>query len=73
MILNYAFTTVVVIAAYLLALALHWEGILHTTKAMFGWMAFGVGVSLALMRHACSLWHSLDYRLEPWARGSDAS
>jgi uncharacterized protein (DUF983 family) len=66
MILNYGFTAVVVIAAYLLALALHWEGSLHTTRAMLGWMAFGVVVSLALMRHAYSLWLSLDYWLEPW-------
>ena len=66
MILNYGFTAVVVIAAYLAALALHWEGILHTTKALFGWMAFGVAVSLALMRHAYSLWLSLDYWVEPW-------
>jgi hypothetical protein len=66
MILNYGFTAVVVIAAYLLALALHWKGILGTTRAMLGWMAFGIVVSLGLMRQAYSLWLSLDYWLEPW-------
>ena len=66
MILNYGFTAVVVITAYLLAVALRWEAILGTTRAMVGWMAFGVVVSLGLMRQAYSLWLSLDYWLEPW-------
>lgn len=67
MILNYGFTAAVVLAAYLATLALRWEAILHTTSALFGWMGFGVSVSLLLMRHAYSLWLSLDYWLEPWS------
>jgi hypothetical protein len=36
MILNDALTTVIVIASWLLALALPWQGILHTTPGKFG-------------------------------------
>ncbi len=71
MILNYGFTAVVVIGAYLGALLIHWEAVLHTTRALFGWMFFGVAISLALMRHSYSLWLSLDYWLEPWGEGSE--
>ena len=66
MMINYALTAVVVLAAYLLLLRA--PELLHvsTEKKIALWLAFAVVVSLALMRHCYSLWLAMDYWLEPW-------
>lgn len=66
MILNYGVTTALLLALYLVSLAsplaMPWGA---TTRLLF-WMCMGVLLSLAMMRHAYSLWLSLDYWFEPW-------
>ena len=70
-ILNYVFTTLLVVSCYLLAIALRFETVLHGNLALMLWILFGVILSLALVRHSYSLWLSLDYWLEPWGPGRE--
>ena len=67
MMINYALTAVMVLAAYLMLLRA--PELLHvsTEKKIALWLGFAVLVSLALMRHCYSLWLAMDYWLEPRA------
>ena len=66
MMLNYGVTAGVLLVLYLISLgsplAMPWGA---TTRLAL-WMVLGVALSLAMMRHAYSLWLSFDYWLEPW-------
>jgi len=65
MIINYVFTTVVVVALFLCSLLIpEFTGFTTNTKILL-WMAFAVALSLALMRHSYSLWLGLDFWVTP--------
>jgi uncharacterized protein (DUF983 family) len=66
MILNYAVTAALLVGLYLTTPSLPLPASWGATTRLFLAMGLGVAVSLATMRHAYSLWLSLDYWLEPW-------
>jgi uncharacterized protein (DUF983 family) len=65
MILNYVFTVWVVIAAYLVSLALPDFLPWSINVRILLWMAFTAALSLLLWRHTRSLWLALNYWVEP--------
>ncbi len=69
MILNYAFTSFIVIALYVLNLSRPEVSGLSLNTKVFLWLALTVALSLALVRPAYSLWLAFDYWLEPWEPG----
>jgi uncharacterized protein (DUF983 family) len=66
MILNYGVTAALLLALYLVSLGSPLTMPWGATTRLLLWMALGAGLSLAMMRHAYSLWLSFDYWLEPW-------
>ncbi len=66
MILNYGVTAALLLALYLVSLGLPLAIPWGATTRLFLWMGAGVALSLVMMRHAYSLWLSLDYWFEPW-------
>ena len=66
MILNYAVMAVLVLVLYLVSLDFPLQMPWDATTRLFLWMGVGVALSLLMMRHAYSLWLSLDYWFEPW-------
>ncbi len=66
MVITYGLTTALVIAVYLLFLLLPDVKVLSEDARLALWIAFGVVLSLALVRHCYSLWLALDFWIEPW-------
>ncbi len=66
MIVNYAATAFIVLAAYLLSRLLPeiWHAAPSTKIPV--WMACAVLISLALVPYTRSLWLAFDYWIEPW-------
>jgi len=67
MIVNYGMTAAIVIVTYLVSLTLPvlWPASIDTK--IWGWFAFAIVVSAALIRHSRSLWLAVDYWIEPWS------
>lgn len=66
MILNYGFTTALVVAVYVVSLFFPDLPGVSVNFRLALWMLFAIGISLLLMRLSYSLWLSLDYWIEPW-------
>ena len=65
MIINYAATTAVVVAVFLLSLLLPDFTSLSTNSKILLWMAFSITLSLLLTRHAYSFWLGIDFWIKP--------
>lgn len=70
MILNYAFTSLVVIALYIFNLTRPGVASLSMNTKVLLWISLTIVLSLALVRPAYSLWLAFDYWMEPWEPGS---
>jgi uncharacterized protein (DUF983 family) len=71
MIINYAVTTAVVVAIFLLSLLFPDFTTLSTNSKMLLWMAFAIALSLSFMRNSYSFWLGIDFWIKP--RPPDAS
>jgi uncharacterized protein (DUF983 family) len=65
MIINYAVTTAVVVAIFLLSLLIPDFTSLSTNSKILLWIAFAIVLSLLLMRHSYSFWLGLDFWIKP--------
>jgi uncharacterized protein (DUF983 family) len=65
MIINYAATTAVVVAIFLLSLLFRDFTTLSTNSKILLWMIFAVLLSLSLTRHAYSFWLGIDFWIKP--------
>jgi uncharacterized protein (DUF983 family) len=65
MIINYAATTAVVVTVFLLSLLFRDFTTLSTNSKILLWMAFAIGLSLLLVRHAYSFWLGIDFWIKP--------
>jgi len=65
MIINYAVTTAVVVAIFLLSLLIPDFTALSTNSKILLWMAFAIALSLLLVRHSYSFWLGIDFWIKP--------
>jgi uncharacterized protein (DUF983 family) len=65
MIINYAATTAVVVAIFLLSLLFPDFTTLSTNSKILLWMAFAILLSLLLVRHSYSFWLGIDFWIKP--------
>ena len=65
MIINYAVTTAIIVAIFLLSTLFPDFTTLSTNSKILLWMAFAVALSLLLTRHAYSFWLGLDFWIKP--------
>ena len=65
MILNYAATTAVVVAIFLVSLLFPDFTRLSTNSKILLWMGFAIALSLSLTRHAYSFWLGIDFWIKP--------
>jgi uncharacterized protein (DUF983 family) len=65
MIINYAATTAVVVAIFLLSLLFRDFTTLSTNSKILLWMIFATGLSLLLVRHSYSFWLGIDFWIKP--------
>ena len=65
MIINYAATTAVVVAVFLLSLLFRDFTTLSTNSKILLWMIFATGLSLSLVRHSYSFWLGIDFWIKP--------
>lgn len=65
MIINYAATTTVVVALFLISLLFRDFTALSTNSKITLWIAFAITLSLLLMRHAYSFWLGVDFWIKP--------
>jgi hypothetical protein len=66
MIITYILTTFIVLAAYLVSLALPEVRRLPENFTFAFWGCLAISLVLVLMRPAYSLWLSLDFWIDPW-------
>ena len=66
MIITYILTAFIVLAAYLLSLALPVARSLPENFTFAFWGVLAVSLTIVLMRPAYSLWLSLDFWIDPW-------
>jgi uncharacterized protein (DUF983 family) len=66
MIITYILTTFIVLAAYVVSLALPEARRLPENFTFAFWGCLAVSLVLVLMRPAYSLWLSLDFWIDPW-------
>jgi uncharacterized protein (DUF983 family) len=71
MIINYAATTAVVVAIFLVSLLFRDFTTLSTNSKITLWIGFAISLSLLFVRHAYSFWLGLDFWIKP--RQFDAS
>jgi uncharacterized protein (DUF983 family) len=69
MIITYIMTAFIVLAVYLVSLALPGARTLSENFAFAFWACFAISLTLLLMRPAYSLWLSLDFWIDPWPPG----
>jgi len=65
MIINYAATTAVVVAIFLLSLLFPDFATLSTNSKILLWMAFAIVLSLLFVRHSYSFWLGIDFWIKP--------
>lgn len=65
MIINYVATTAVVVVIFLLSVLFRDFTTLSINSKILLWMAFAIGLSLLLMRHAYSFWLGIDFWIKP--------
>jgi uncharacterized protein (DUF983 family) len=65
MIINYAATTAVVVAIFLLSLLFPDFTALSTNSKILLWMAFAIVLSLLFVRHSYSFWLGIDFWIKP--------
>lgn len=65
MIINYVFTTAIVVAIFLLSLLFRDFTPLSTNSKILLWMAFAIVLSLLLVRHSYSFWLGVDFWIKP--------
>lgn len=65
MIINYVVTTTLILGLFLLSLLFRDFTSFTTNEKIVLWIAFAILLSLALMRHAYSLWLGLDFWVTP--------
>jgi uncharacterized protein (DUF983 family) len=65
MIINYAVTTAVVIAIFLISLLIPDFTHLTINEKITIWIAFAIALSLTLMRHSYSFWLGIDFWIKP--------
>ena len=65
MIINYAATTAVIVALFLLSLLFPDFTTLSTNSKILLWMIFAISLSLLLTRHAYSFWLGIDFYIKP--------
>jgi uncharacterized protein (DUF983 family) len=65
MIINYAATTAVVVAIFLLSVLVRDLTTLSTNSKILLWMAFAIVLSLLLVRHSYSFWLGIDFWITP--------
>lgn len=65
MIINYAATTAVVVAIFLLSLLFPDFTTLSTNSKILLWMVFAIALSLSLVRHSYSFWLGIDFWIKP--------
>jgi hypothetical protein len=66
MIITYILTTFIVLAAYVLSLALPAARRLPENVTFAFWGSLAISLVVLLMRPAYSLWLSLDFWIDPW-------
>lgn len=66
MIITYILTAFIVLAAYIVSLALPGASRLPENFTFVFWGALAISLVLVLMRPAYSLWLSLDFWIDPW-------
>ena len=69
MIITYILTAFIVLAVYLVSLALPGARSLSENFAFAFWACLAISLTLLLMRPAYSLWLSLDFWIDPWQPG----
>lgn len=72
MIFSYGLAAFVLVVVYLVLLPFPDVKFMTENERLAAWMVFALAVNLALIRHAYSLWLSVDYWMEPWSQ-SDAA
>jgi uncharacterized protein (DUF983 family) len=65
MIINYAATTAVVVAIFLLSLLFPDFTTLSTNSKILLWMIFAIALSLLFVRHSYSFWLGIDFWIKP--------
>ena len=65
MIINYAITTAVVVAIFLLSLLFPDFTTLSINSKILLWMAFAIALSLSVVRHSYSFWLGIDFWIKP--------
>jgi uncharacterized protein (DUF983 family) len=65
MIINYAVTTAVVVAIFLVSLLFPDFTTLSTNSKILLWMVFATALSLSLVRHSYSFWLGIDFWIKP--------
>jgi uncharacterized protein (DUF983 family) len=65
MIINYAATTAVVVAIFLVSVLFPDFTTLSTNSKILLWMAFAIVLSLLFVRHSYSFWLGIDYWIKP--------
>ena len=66
MMFSYAITVLVLLVVFFALMPFPDAKFLTDNERLAIWMVFALAVNLALMRHAYSLWLSIDYWMEPW-------
>ena len=69
MIITYILTAFIVLAVYVVSLAVPGTGSLSENFKFAFWACFAISLTLLLMRPAYSLWLSLDFWIDPWQPG----
>jgi hypothetical protein len=69
MIITYILTAFILLAAYVVSLAVPVAGIFSENLKFVFWTCLAVLLTLVLMRPAYSLWLSLDFWIDPWQPG----
>lgn len=65
MIINYAVTTAIIVAIFLVSTLFPDFTSLSTNSKILLWMAFAIALSLLLTRHAYSFWLGIDFWIKP--------
>ncbi len=68
MIFSYGLTAFALVAVYVVLLPFPDVKFMTENERLVAWMVFALAVNLALIRHAYSLWLSVDYWMEPWSQ-----
>ena len=66
MIITYILTAFIVVALYLVSLALPGSGTFSENFTFIFWACLAISLTILLMRPAYSLWLSLDFWIDPW-------